>query len=53
MDIDQTRLYAKNHFGTYIKSFIERHKCDDTDKKETRLVEPISPNIINKLESNI
>ena len=48
-DIYQTRLYVKNHCGTFIIVLLDRHGLSDPEKKETKCVEPIHADSVKEL----
>ena len=52
IDIYQTMLYVKKHYGLYTKELIERHDWTDTVKEETKITGPIHPDTIKRLESD-
>ena len=49
-DIDQTRLYVKNHCGTFIISKLDKHGLSYPGNKGENFIEPIYPDSVMELE---
>ena len=48
-DIDQTRLYAKNHCGAFIRSLLDSHWWLDPGKKGGKFIENINLDSVKEL----
>ena len=53
MEINHTRFYVKNNYGTHTKEIIHKHGWTKPGKGESKLIEPIYPDKIKQLESTI